>query len=271
MLTAEAAITRLRRDLTVGVLLKALLVAAVVAALWLPQVLPHVDATVALVVIGGVWLALSYTSAKGSRLAADSPALIAAGQFDEAERQIDQALRSFSVFRAVKLQALHHLALLRHAQRRWRESALLCRALLGQRLGAVQGLSTPSRLLLADAMLELNDLPGAYEAISGLYAQRLSLAEVLNLLRVQLDYESRTGAWRQMMAGVMSKVQLAELMPSASAARTQALLALAGRKSGRPDWCDWLRRRAELLADPAKLAAERPVLAELWGQSGGES
>jgi len=260
MLSAEAAISKFRRDLLLGALLKALLVAGIVGAFLVPQV----SSSVALVVIGGVWLALSYTSAKGSRLAADSPALIASGQFEEAERQIDQSLRTFSLFRAVKLQSLHHLALLRHAQRRWRETALLCRALLGQRTGAAQPISTPARLLLADSMLEMDDVAGAYEAIAALYTQRLSLAEVLNLLRVQVDYEARVGAWQQMMNGAMSKVQLAELMPTPSSARTQAYLALAGRKVGRQDWSDWLRRRVELLADPLKLVVERPLLAELW-------
>jgi hypothetical protein len=62
----------------------------------------------------------------------------------------------------------------------------------------------------------------------------------------------------------MGKVQLAELMPSSAAARAQALLALAGKRVGRQDWADWLRRRAESLADPGKLVAERPVLRELW-------
>src|SRR3712207_6854480 len=52
-----------------------------------------------------------------------------------------QALRSFSLFRAVKLLSVHHLAVLRHAQKRWQDSAMLCRALLGQRLGSLQSLS----------------------------------------------------------------------------------------------------------------------------------
>jgi hypothetical protein len=265
MLSAESAISRLRRDLTLGAAVKLLLAAAFLGVLVLrPLVAPRLDPTLALVLIGFVWLSLSLASAKGSRLAAGSSALIASGQYDEAERVIDQALRSFSLFRAVKLQTLHHLALLRHSQRRWRESALLCRALLRQRLGTLQGLSKPSRLMLADAMLELNDLGGAYDALSGLYTQRLSLAELLNLMAVQLDYESRVGAWERMVDRVMHKVQLAELMPSGTAARSQALLALASKKTGRKDWSDWLRRRAELLADPLKLKSDRPLLAELW-------
>ena len=38
-----------------------------------------------LVGIAMVWLALSYRSVKGQRMAADSPMLIATGQFDDAE------------------------------------------------------------------------------------------------------------------------------------------------------------------------------------------
>jgi len=265
MLSAEAAITRLRRDLTLGSLVRGLLLVSIFASLFvLPRVAPKVDSTIGLLVVGGIWVALAYASARGSRLAADSPALIASGDFEEAERHIDLALRSFSLFRSAKLQSLHHLALLRHAQRRWQESALLCQALLGQRLGSLQGLSKPSRLLLADSLMELGDLRGAHEALAGLQSQKLSLNETLNLLAVQLDYEARVGAWSAMISGVMSKVQLAELMPSVNAARAQAMLALAARKSGRPDLSDWLRRRAELLGDATALKKERPILAELW-------
>jgi hypothetical protein len=113
-------------------------------------------------------------------------------------------------------------------------------------------------------MMELGDLRGAHEALAGLHSQRLSLNETLNLLAVQLDYEARVGAWSAMVSGVMSKVQLAELMPAVNAARAQAMLALAARKAGRQDLSDWLRKRAELLGDAAALKKERPILAELW-------
>jgi hypothetical protein len=118
--------------------------------------------------------------------------------------------------------------------------------------------------MLADALLEMGDVRGAADAIGDLVRQRLSLAEVLKLLAVQLDYQSRVGAWNDMMSGLTAKVQLAELMPAAAAARAQAMLALAAKNAARPDWSDWLRRRAELLADVQKMAAERPVLWELW-------
>lgn len=210
------------------------------------------------------WIWLSLNSARSSRTAAESPSLIAAGQFEEAERNIEQAVRTFSLFRPVKLQALHHLALLRHAQRRWQESALLSRALLRQRLGSLQPISKPTLLLLADSLLELGDVRGAYDAIAGLYRERLSLPEVLNLLAIQLDYSTRIGAWQSMLDNVMEKVQLAELMPPLVAARTQAAMALAARKVGRQDLSDWLRARAQLLADVQQLTQDRPALCELW-------
>lgn len=267
MLSSESAIHRFRRDITLGALLRLALLAGAMAAIainWFPNI--KFDGTLVLIVIGGVWMVLSYRSVKGTRLAAESPLLIAAGNFDAAEQQIEQALRSFSLFRSAKVLSLHHLALLRHAQRRWQDSALLSKTLLGQRLGAMQSITKPTRLLLADALLELGDVPGAYHALTDLYRDRLSLGESMNLLLVQLDYEAKIGAWESMLppGGAYRRTQLAELMPAPSAARAQAMMALAAKKLGRKDWADWLSYRAALLTDPAELVAERPILSELF-------
>lgn len=262
MLRVDSTISRVQRDMTLSTLLKVGLACAALACM----VGGGGDnmRIVGLLGIGALWVWLTVNSARSSRTAAESPSLIAAGQFDEAERNIEQAVRTFSLFRPVKLQALHHLALLRHAQRRWQESAVLSRALLRQRLGSLQPISKPTLLLLADSLLEMGDLRGAYEAIAGLYRERLSLPEVLNLLAIQLDYSTRIGAWQSMLENVMDKVQLAELMPPAIAARAQAALALAARKVGRQNLSDWLRSRCELLTDVQKLAMDRPALIELW-------
>ena len=261
MIPVDLAIYRVRRDITFGIVLKAVLIAGLLAALVIT--LPAARFA-ALAAVGGIWIALSITSARSSRLALDSPALIATGQFEEAERLIDQAMRAFSLFGPAKLRALHQLAVLRHAQQRWQEAAAICRALLRQRLGINRGLMTPSRLILAESLLELDDLPGSYMAVRDLYSQQLSLEEVLNVLSLQTDYEAKIGAWDKLFSGAATKVQLAELMPSAPAARVQALLALAAMKSGRPDWADWLRRRCELLTDVNVLTTARPMLLELW-------
>jgi hypothetical protein len=265
LISVNTAISRFRRDLTIGSLLNVLLIAAAVGSLMTALLAGGgMGGSLLMLSVGALWIFLSYRSIKGSRLAADSPLLIASGRFDEAESRIDAALRSFSLFRTAKLLSLHHFALLRHAQRRWEESAQLCQALLAQRLGALQGLNKPNTLLLADNLMHLGDLPGVYQALCRLYRQRLNLSEALTMEQLQMEYLARIGAWDHMLANVGAKVQLAELMPSVQAARTQAYLALAALKSGRSTLSAWLRRRAELLVDPPDLTAGRPLLGELW-------
>jgi len=262
MIPVDAAIHRVRRDLTLGALLKVVLSLAIFGCLLVGP--DNYLRFASLLGIGTLWLWLSVTSARGSRAAAESPQLIAAGEFEAAERNIENTVRTFSLFRAVKLQALHHLAILRHAQRQWQDSARLSRELLGQRLGPLQPLSKSTRLLLADSLLEMNDVRGTYETISTLYREPLSLSEQLNLLLIQLDYSARIAAWTPMMENFMAKAQLAELLPASASARAQAFIALAAKRAGRGDVADWLTARAGLLADVQKLVAERPMLAELW-------
>lgn len=263
MLQASDAISRFRRDLQVSALVRvSLMLAAVACVIVGPAFGINTGGTVVLFVVGAIWILLSYRSMRDTRLAADSPSLIAAGEFDRAETHIASALGSFSLFRTAKLLSLHHLALLRHAQHRWQEAAALCQALLAQRLGRLTGLTRTALMLMADSMLKLGNLPGAYQAIVRVQEYRLSLNESTSLLLLQLDYESRVGAWDHMLAGIAYKVQLCELMPSLNAARSQALLATAAYRTRRLALANWLRRRAELLADPLELIAEHPVLAE---------
>ena len=96
--------------------------------------------------------------------------LIASGRYDDAEQLIEQSLRRFNLFRPAKLLTLHHLAALRHAQRRFAESATLCRAILRQRSKSIGPLARPTRLMLAEALLEQGDLGGAYATLMTLYA-----------------------------------------------------------------------------------------------------
>jgi hypothetical protein len=266
VISSQFAITKTRRDLTLGAIVRwAMLIAAFVAIV--AQPLTDGTGFIAMSVlfgVGAVWLVLSFRSVRGSRMAADSPTLIAAGQFELAERNIAEAMESFSIFRSVKLLSLHHLAALRHAQNRWQDSAVLCQALLTQRPSAIRGLDRSSRLILAESLLELGDLRGVYDNLAKLYNQRLSLREALHLLAVQTDYMARISAWEPMLQQAMSKVQMAELLPTMQSARTQAFMALAAKKTGREDWRDWLRRRVELLIDPQQLCAHRPMLNELW-------
>jgi hypothetical protein len=269
MIPVDLAITRFRRDLTIAALLRyVLLVAALCCLVAEPVFGIHQDWMVILMVVAGIWMVLTYRSVQGTRIAADSPSLIAAGDFDLAENHINSALRSFSIFRTAKILSLHHLAVLRHAQHRWRESAMLSQAVLGQKLGNLQPMARASLLMLADSMLQLGDLSGAFGAMGRLYRYRLSLNEALTLQLLQLDYGWRIGAWGSMLEGIGAKVQMCELMPPINAARSQAMLSLAAYKLNRPELGGWLRRRAELLVAPAEIIAGRPALEEVFQQPG---
>ena len=261
MISADLAISRFRRDLTLSLTLKIGLVAAGLVGLALAN-----GPERAYVITGflAVWLMLSFKSAKPSRLVADSPALISLGRYDEAEASLDQALRSFSMFRTVKLLSLHHLAVLRHRQHHWADAAKLCQAVLGQRLGGLTNLSKPSQIMLADALLQLGDLQGAHAAISRLYNFRLSLAEALQLMVLQLDYETQIGAWASAFNGVQHKTGMCELLSAPEAAAAQAMMALAAKKLGQTAWSDYLRQRVELLADVNELCLRKPILKELF-------
>jgi hypothetical protein len=268
MLSVDHTITRFRRDLALAALLRTgLMAVALVCVLAQPVFGMRQDWMPVLIAVGAIWILLSYRSVQGSRKAADSPSLIAAGDFDRAENHIDAALRSFSLFRAAKIVSLHHLAVLRHAQSRWRESALLCQAVLSQKLGNMQGMARASLLMLADSQIQMGDLRGAFAAMTRLFRYRLTLAEALTLQLLQLDYGWRIGAWESMLQGVAGKIQMCELMPPINAARAQSLLAVAAYRQNRGDLARWLRRRAELLADTAEIAAGRPVLEEMFRQA----
>jgi hypothetical protein len=255
-------ITRFSRELTVSTLLQGGLWTLAVIAFLLsiaPGGSPLLGNLVLLLIVIA-WVILSYRSARGSRITADSPNLIAAGRFREAEERIGEVIGTFGLFRNVKLVGLHHLALLRHAEKRFHDAAAVCRLILKQRLGGVRGLAKPTQLILADSALEMGDLRAAYDAISALYRERLTLGEALTLLSIQSDYLAHIGAWDELVESMEKKVALAELMPPSAAARTQAMLALAARRTGRA----FLRRRVELLTDVQELTAQRPMLMELW-------
>jgi hypothetical protein len=255
------AIAQLRRDLVLGMVLKFVLGMVLVGAIAYGNDTLRMSAFFAM---GVCWVAMAVGNRRGTALAAGSSSLIAAGLYEAAETQLSQSLKGVGFFRATKLLSLHHLALLRHAQGRWAESAELSNALLNHRLGPLKGLAKSARLMLASGLLHTGDLPGTYGAILQIYTQRLSLAEALQLLRVQVEYEAQIGAWQSMVRGMPVKVQLAELMGSADAAAVQGFLALASRHTQQPEWEQWLCRRVELLTDVQALTERSPLLRQLW-------
>jgi hypothetical protein len=222
-----------------------------------------------LMCVMGLWVYLGYRSMRVTESTGEVPSLIAAGEFAQAEDAIVRGLTGFSLFRASRLMGLHHLVVLRHAQRRWAETVALGSVLLQQKLGSLRGVSGSTQILLAESLLELGDLRGAHGEIAGLYSRRLSLGEALGVMRLQLDYSARVGAWGQMLQNVGDKIRLCELMTATNAARSQALLAVAARRGGKMELSAWLRDRAELLEDRTTLVGARRVLGELWGSGCG--
>jgi hypothetical protein len=270
MIDAQIIIDRFRRDLAISTIVRRGLIGAgaVCLVLELINVPRMVSGAVLMAVVVGIWVVLSYRSARGTRLAAITPQLIASGNLPQAEQFIHDALRSFSLFRSVKLRSLHQLAVLRNAQGRWQECALLCRELLQHPLGPLAPLARSTRLILANSLLETGDVAGAYSPLAALYAERLSLGEALELTWVQADYLARIGQWTAMVLGLKQKLAMMELMLPARSAMSQAMLALAADKLGKPELCAWLKLRVEAITDPVELIARRPVLAELWPASG---
>ena len=268
MLPVDIAISKFRRDLTIArAPPRALLTVAVISLLAQPLFGLHQDWMPVLILVGGVWLLLSYRSVQGSRIAADSPSLIAAGEFDCAESHIDTALNSF--FPLPRLASFSAFTI-------WPSSATPKTA--GANPLFFAGGSLPETgqhaghgpHLPFDAGRFANPAwrpPRRFGAMNRLFHYRLSLGEALTLQLLQLDYGWRIGAWESMLQGVGTKVQMCELMPPMNAARSQALLAVAAYKLNRTDLANWLRRRAELLADPREISAGRPVLEEMFRQN----
>ena len=207
------------------------------------------------------WLSLAIRTARNQQQMLRVPALIEAKQFEEAEQAVADGLSRFSLVRGPRLQALQHLAYVRHAQRNYAAAQQLANALLRYRLP--DAAATGARLLLAECALEAGDLLSAHATLTGI-GGALSLRESLKLLELQTDYCIRISAWQSAIENLPWKIELAELLSTDAAARMQAGLALAAKKMRHETWADWLKRRCELLVDPQMLIAQRPIFAELF-------
>lgn len=263
MMPAEQALWRLNRDMVLTWVVNIGLAVVVFVLLLLGNSSDF--SPIFLVVIPIlIWIVLAFQGMRETRNAMQWPILIASGRLEEAERQIEQSIRGFTLLRSVKLMSLHHLALVRMAQRRWQEAAALSRALLKYRMPRDRSVTNSVLLILGNAAIRTGDWQEAYRAIMQLRQQQLFLDEQLSLLSIECAYMARTGAWRELLHGIDAKTRLAELMPGELAAQTQGLLALGASRCGRTDWMMYLRDRCQLLCDPDRLCAEEPMLRELW-------
>ncbi len=198
------------------------------------------------------WLGMGAVSASVSRRLPQVAALTETGP-DQAEAMITQALRRRGLLRWVRLMVYHRLAVLRHRQRRYEETAAICAAVLRHPLGPGESARAHLLLMLAESRLQLSDPEGAWPVLLELYATRLSLVEALQRMALQTRYEVVVGHHAAAMHAADRKIGLAELMPGPQCGAMHAMLATAARATRHEDLAGWLWRRAELLCSPDQL------------------
>ncbi|MCE9591628.1 MAG: hypothetical protein K8S99_14015 [Planctomycetes bacterium] len=206
----------------------------------------------AMVVAIAVWMGLSMVDATVLRLVPRIGALLERDPV-LAESLITDALRRRPLQPTVRLTIYHRLALLRHTQRRFAETAAICRVVLEQNARWYRRFEPSLLLMLTDASLECHDLLGAYTGLARLHVSKLGLVESLQRLALQVRYDIACGHDAQALDGVDRKIGLIELMPPPTCGALHAMLAGAAQRTGRPELADWFQRRAQLLCTPAEL------------------
>lgn len=257
-ITADRAIALARWWLRLGMAFNVLMVAAIFATsvVGFRQGFGSTPAFAA----AAVWLGVLIVSVRARRLAIDAVPLIAAGEFGLAEDRLSQSLRSFSVLRSTRLLGLQQLALLRHSQSNWADVAKLCRELVDRQRPAERAIDVPSRLMLAESLVELGDIAAASREINLLTTRRLGLRDTLMLTHLRIELQVAAGHFAEAVGRLETTLALIELMPANVAARCHALLALAAKQMGLAQWHSFLARRATLLTDADGLIAARPIL-----------
>ena len=263
MMQVDQVIRRVNRNVALTWAIQALLALAVGGGLIVGTIL-QVPAILLASIPCILWVLLAVTGYRETHNAMRWPILIAAGDLEQAEQEIESAIHGFSVMRSVKLLSLHNLSVLRMAQRNWADAARLSKAMQGHRLGRDGSLKRASLLVLATSATRVGQMHDAYDALQRLRRMALTLDEQVSLLHAESVYLGRLGEWQTLAWRIEVKVKMSELMPAEDAARTQAFLALAAKRTGQSQWTDYLSRRCELLCDVVKLAGEEPALAELW-------
>ncbi|MEX0655638.1 MAG: hypothetical protein WD534_13940 [Phycisphaeraceae bacterium] len=251
---------RMRRQIAIDSLLHWLAVLVVMAGLFVLLTVMDDGGSmlnvIPVVLVLLAWMMVNLISARVSR---ELPRLSATIADDPptAERRLAEHLRRRPLLRWVRLMLYHRLAMLRHRQRRFAESAAICQAVLGYSMGPAREARAHLLLLLSEASLEEHDLGSAYGALSELHRMRLSLIEALQRLALQTRYELQAGYDDAVLHRREQKVQLAELMPAPQCSAVHAMLATAADRTHAASLAGWLWARVELLAAPEQLARLR--------------
>ncbi len=257
---------RIRRELTIDATVRGTVLITAAAAILIASAAEPEQGPLTwwlLLLVVGVWMLISGPNAKVVRQIPPITDMIAAGRAS-AGPTLAAAIRRRPLVRAVRLALYHRLAMLRHRQRRYAESAMICHAVLVEcpKLSD-QSSPTPTRpgtsahtgermrihllLMLVEARLSLGDLMGVYVTLVELHRHKLNLLELMQLQALQTRYELACGYTDRALERVREKVRLAEVMPVALGGAMHAMLAAAARQQNQPDLAHWLRRRTAML------------------------
>lgn len=214
-------------------------------------------APISMLLLVAGWMLLVMASARMARALQTTAALMALGQWAEAEQELARVWRGFTIFSTTLLMACQQLGTLLRARRDYAQASRVLRTVLQfvPRRRAMRAFERTVRLLLADVELELGNLSGAYDAFRPVFGAPLSLAERLLLLPIELRYELASGHTQTAVTGLPDKVRHAELLEAPQAARVHAMLAEACQREGLTAQADYLRRRSALYHDPDSLPA----------------
>jgi hypothetical protein len=255
-------------------------------ASWIPNLAGQTESLFIFVLVAVAWVGLNSISSRVAMRLNRVMSLLER-QPDRAESELAQVMGRWPLYRPVRLLLYHRLAILRHRQGRFAESAAISRQLLGQNLGTTDSLasrgglglagqslvgsSSPASqsqrevgsgqsgirahllLMLTEADLHENNLWDAWIALSELSSLRLNLIESLQRLALQTQYEVATQQHQNAIWQVQHKIRMAELMPAPQCGAMHALLEISARQEGDFDLATWLDHRRQLLATEQQL------------------
>ncbi|QQE13075.1 hypothetical protein JD969_06335 [Planctomycetota bacterium] len=192
------------------------------------------------------WLGLNSINAKTGRELAQV-SMVLDQDPKRAEGWIALALARKPLLRWVRLMIYHRLAIVRHREQDFAESAAICRGVLEYSLGPAEASRAHLLLILTEASLEIRDMGTAYSSLSQLYGMKVSLVEALQRLSLQIRYEVMTGNYGAAVANIESKLELVELLPAMQCGIVHRLLAIGAERYGDRELAERLNKRAWLL------------------------
>jgi hypothetical protein len=211
-----------------------------------------------------LWFAVNSVSAKTWHELRQITALIDHAP-NHAEDRLAGALKRWPLQRSVRLLIHHRLAMLRHRQQRFAETATIGAAVLRYRMGNAERIRAHLLLLMAESYLILGQLDHAYATLHQLYGLQLNLVESLQRMALQTRYEISAGQDDQALRSLDSKIELAELMPATQCGALHAMFAIAARRSEQTTLANWLQQRAELIGgrEPLDKLAEHSAFLDM--------